>query len=142
VAVLPEKREIAKVGGPGNECLVAGIHFKFGPQSEGAASELHYGEIPGAWRIEESPAAPAAEDYFLNVIMVTDKDSKERPTVTAVPGAGGEIAIKVTKSDGATATVFFAKGDASGASLKLEREGKVVFEGKMPDKVVLEEGRP
>jgi len=141
VSLLPEKREMVKVGGPGNECLVGGIHYKFGPNSEGAASELHYGEIPGAWRIEESPAAPATEDYFLNVMLMTDKGSDERPAAKVVSNTAEAVKIDVS-AKGLAATMTFAKAGRPGGSLRIERNGKVVFDASVPSEVILEEGRP
>ena len=153
---LPEKRDVRKVGGPGNECLVGERHFKFGPQSEGAASELHYGEIPGAWRIEKSPAEPSAVDYFLNVMLLTDGGSTEYPFAVAKDADPGKVELTVMTEGGIAATIRFAKDGAPGGTLKLVKGadvriagaawfstgGKTVFDGPLPAEIILEEGRP
>ena len=141
LALLPVERTLIKIGGPGNECLVAGIPYKFGLQSQGEASELHYGELPGAWRIEESPAKPATEDYFLNVLLMTDKDSDEAPQVKLADSQQAAGLSIVTK-DGKAIMLSFAKGRYPAATLKLQVGGKTVFNGLLPQRVILEEGRP
>jgi heparin/heparan-sulfate lyase len=44
--------------------------------------------VPGAWRIEVSPAAPALEDEFLNVLEIGDGDGSAARHVAASEGAG------------------------------------------------------
>jgi hypothetical protein len=44
--------------------------------------------VPGAWRIEVSPAAPALEDEFLNVLEIGDRDGSAARHVAATEGAG------------------------------------------------------
>jgi heparin/heparan-sulfate lyase len=61
---------LIKVGGPGKEFWVFGTNYAndLDPQ------RLERGSMePGAWRIELSPKAVAAEDLFLNVMQVTDR---------------------------------------------------------------------
>lgn len=43
---------------------------------------------PGAWRIELSPRAAAAEDLFLNVMQVTDRQSPSRLPVRRIEAEG------------------------------------------------------
>lgn len=140
VPVLPQKRTVKKVGGAGDEFLVNGYHYKCGPQSEGNPSELHPGELPGAWRIEESPAEPAARDYFLNVIQVTDKGRTDVPVVAA--GDKDAAAVTVTLSDGRIVTTSFGKDGSPSGSLKIEKGGKTLYDAPLVDRVVLEDGRP
>jgi heparin/heparan-sulfate lyase len=64
--------DLAKVGGPGKEFWVFGQNYAndVDPQRlERSSME------PGAWRIELSPKSAAAEDLFLNVMQVTDRQS-------------------------------------------------------------------
>jgi len=143
VPVLPQKPMLTKIGGPGNEFLVGGVHYACGPSaSSGRLAELHYGETPGAWRIEESPAEPAKEDYFLNVMLVTDRGSSAAPAVEAVTPDENHVGVRVTAADGTAATLVFARGDKPGATMRLVRAGKVAFDAALPEEVVLEEGRP
>jgi len=63
------------VGGPGREFWVFGTNYTNDPDPK----RLERGSMElGAWRIEVSPKTPAAEDLFLNVMQVTDRDSGAR----------------------------------------------------------------
>ncbi len=145
VPLLPDGRRLVKVGGPGNEFVSGGVRYKAGPRSQLNPSELHYGEIPGAWRVEERPVAAQAEDYFANVMLLTDRSSEERPQIEEVVNDAAALAFRARFVDGATVTTVslrFAKGAKPSTSLKVERSGKVVFDAALPDRVVLEDGRP
>jgi hypothetical protein len=66
---------LTKVGGPGKEYWVFGQNWAndVDPQRlERTSLE------PGAWRIELSPKTASAEDLFLNVMQVTDRQSPSR----------------------------------------------------------------
>ena len=62
--LLPEGANLTKVGGPGHEFEVNGRNFP----SEKAQAES------GAWRVEVSPAQPAARDYFVHVLYTHPPD--------------------------------------------------------------------
>jgi len=142
VPLLPEKRVIAKIGGPEDECMVAGVRFHYGPNaSSGRKARIHYGELPGAWRIEESPAASATEDYFLNVMLVTDKGSNEIPAARVLKNDASATAAEVATEDGTRAVVEFGKGAEGGASLKIEKGGRAVFDGALANEIVFDQGR-
>ena len=67
--------DLTKVGGPGKEYWVFGQNYAndVDPQRlERSSMET------GAWRIELSPKAAAAEDLFLTVMQVTDRQSPAR----------------------------------------------------------------
>jgi len=140
VPLLPEKPLVTKVGGPGNEFLVGGVHYKVGMQSELEPTELNYGELPGAWRIEECPSKASSEDYFLNVMLLTDKDSKALPAAKLLPGGENEIKLEVAAS-GKTVVLIFAKGDASDAAVKLTVGGKTLYDRGLAKTIVPEAGR-
>jgi len=140
--LLPEKREVSLVGGPGDEFLVGGIHYRCGPESMGRPSELHYGETPGAWRIEQSPATPTREDFFLHVMAVTDRDSDAAPAVEVVANTGEKVKLRVAGESGGELEVTFGKSSEPSCHLSLTRGGGVVFEGDLPNEVSLEDGRP
>ncbi len=135
VALLPEARALRKVGGAGEEFSVDGVQLRAGPQSSLNPSELHYGERPGAWRIEERPAAASVEDHFANVMLLTDAASQERPRIEILVNDAATLAFRVREGD-AAATFRFAKGATSAASLTLERDGQALFAGVLPDHVV------
>jgi heparin/heparan-sulfate lyase len=142
VPLWPQRPRLRKIGGPGQEFLVAGVRFKAGLESELHPAPLHYGEIPGAWRVEESPSAAQAEDYFLNVILLTDRGSREMPRVDLAVDGEGAFSFRVRDEDGMAAELRFAKGPRQSVSLRLARGGRLVYDGELAHEVVLEEGRP
>jgi heparin/heparan-sulfate lyase len=62
--------------------------------------------VPGGWRIEVSPAAPALEDVFLNVLEIGDRAEGTPRRVAAVEGHG----LTGASMENASA-VLFANGD-------------------------------
>jgi hypothetical protein len=73
--------DLTKVGGPGKEYWVFGRNWA----NDVDPQRLERTSIePGAWRIEVSPKAAAAEDLFLNVMQVTDRQSLARWPVRAI----------------------------------------------------------
>ncbi|MBQ6999321.1 MAG: discoidin domain-containing protein [Clostridia bacterium] len=64
--VMPQKYQIDKVGGPGMEYWDGQANLEIYRQPIGDES--------GSWRIEVKPAEKKAQDYFLNVIQVSDPD--------------------------------------------------------------------
>jgi heparin/heparan-sulfate lyase len=143
VPVLPTKVSVTKVGGPGNEFLVGGIQYACGPNaSSGRTAELFHGETPGAWRVELCPSQASAENYFLNVILLTDKASSALPEVKVFSDDAAAVTVSIAGGAGGVAQLTFAKGDRPSASLKLTRGDTVLFEGLLPDKVTVDEGRP
>ena len=88
-----DNHEIRKVGGPGHEFDVFGVNYPNEPRNPDPANER------GAWRVEVSPAAPAEEDLFLNVIQVTDTESGDLLPVRMIRGkriAGGSMSSVMT----------------------------------------------
>lgn len=68
--LLPTEARITKIGGPGKEFWVEPLGRNFPPTTRSRPPQP--GEEPGAWRVEVSPAAPAAEDRFLHAMIVGD----------------------------------------------------------------------
>jgi heparin/heparan-sulfate lyase len=58
--------------------------------------------VPAAWRVEVSPANPAKEDYFLNVLEIGDKGDARAPAVELVDGSNLIGALV----EGGTVTLF------------------------------------
>jgi hypothetical protein len=79
------------VGGPGREAWVDGKNHPWVPSQRERA-----GLQPGAWRLEVSPGAPRARDYFLHVLFVDD---------AGAPAVRAEEAKLKTTDDGAEVDV-------------------------------------
>lgn len=131
VTVLPHNVTINKIGGPGNEFLVDTAHFQCGLKSVIYPEELHYAETPGAWRIEESPATAASEDYFLNVIQVGDKGAKQNPVVEVLSEDDTQITIRITVQGGTVSQLKFTKGKKPSTTIKIIKNNKVVADEKL-----------
>ena len=90
--LLPEagNAQIEKVGGKGKEFWVFGTNYPNDalPNRPDDANER------GAWRVEVSPAVPAAENYFLNVIQVADNTCKRMNDVKRID-AGKVVGVQI-----------------------------------------------
>jgi hypothetical protein len=133
--VTPAGGSINVVGGPGQEFWIedpqhpgTGTNFNIcqqGQCSGGYAflapatadvmqiNPLYGGIEAGSWRLEESPATAANQDYFLNVMLATDfADTNVPATVT---GTADAKTIGATWSDAqSTYTVVFNKSGTGG----------------------------
>jgi hypothetical protein len=143
VPLLPAKAEITKVGGPGREFLIGDVNYPPLVRVPGRRPNvLREGEIPGAWRIEESPATLAEEDFFLNVLLVTDRDSHAVPETSVEAADGNEtITVSAAVPRGRSVNASFAIHDALRVSICIRERSSVLFKGLMPADVVLEKGR-
>jgi hypothetical protein len=70
--------------------------------------------VPGAWRMEVSPAVPSKEDAFLNVLEIGDRDARPPRRVEAITGHG----LDGTAIEG-EAVVLFAAGATENAEATL-----------------------
>ena len=70
--------------------------------------------VPGGWRIEVSPAAPAKDDVFLSVLEIGDRDGTPARRVAAVEGHG----VVGASIEGAS-VVLFADGRPADAEATL-----------------------
>jgi hypothetical protein len=93
--------------------------------------------VHDAWRIEEKPAGdrPRTEDYFANVMLASARDSRERPAIDNVRSDDAAVSFRVTLPDGTRVSLRFAKGAAPLTSLRLERAGRMTFDGVLPNAV-------
>ncbi len=79
--LLPANASLTKVGGPGKEFWVFGQNYA----NDVDPKRLERSSIEtGAWRIEVSPPAAAADDLFLNVMQVIDRQSSARRPVRTI----------------------------------------------------------
>lgn len=141
VPLFETKNSNQKIGGPGKECLVAGVPLKYGPASLFDPTELHYGEIAGGWRIEQTPIEASKEDYFLNVLMVSDKKSKAKPLAKIVSEDNQQLVIEIKAENGYEARIRFDKADNYGGEIKITQRGKLLVNEKLAESVIPEDGR-
>jgi hypothetical protein len=89
--LLPPGAGIAKAGGPGDPFPVFGKSFPNSPRGD----RLQRGSIEmGGWRVEVCPRQAAAEDLFLTVMQVTDRET------------GGRWPVKPLDADGRTGCII------------------------------------
>ncbi len=70
--LLPREFDITKVGGDGYEYYYGGVNYEATPKDT-------YSDESGNWRIELSPANANNEDYFLNVLTVSENNDEIIP---------------------------------------------------------------
>ena len=136
--LLPEAENlrIEKVGGPGKECWVFGTDYPNIPRTDDEAHER------GAWRVEVSPASPATENYFLNVMQVADNTCRQMNEVERIDAArvvGVRIADrvvtfsknseplsgKVELAVGGNGTYKFVLTDLVSGTWQIKKDGKL-----------------
>jgi hypothetical protein len=89
----PDNLRVEKVGGPGKKHWVFGRSFESNPRPpESRSDDTVYEDAD--WRIQLSPAAEAAEDLFLNAMVVTDRSNDRLPSITPI-GEGSSVGVMV-----------------------------------------------
>lgn len=94
--LLPDasNARIEKVGGPGKEFWVFGTNYP----NDAMPGRPDDANERGAWRVEVSPATPATENYFLNVMQVADNTCPQMNEVKRIDAkriVGVQIADRV-----------------------------------------------
>jgi hypothetical protein len=112
--------DVAKVGGPGKEYWVFGQNYAndVDPQRRERTSIE-----TGAWRIEVSPKAPAAEDLFLNVMQVTNRQSPARWPVRGIE-AGDRVGCLIKGPGTSWVVVMRRDSQRSGAPVTFTVPGE------------------
>lgn len=140
-SILPKQVRLNNIGGLGNGFILGQAILKYGLDSHIEPAALHYGETPGDWRIEENPVKAAKEDYFLNIIQVGDKESKEKLSYKVLADNTDEIIILVKLAGNKQAKIIFTKGINPSAKITISTGTKIWVKENMPDKIVLEKRR-
>ena len=142
--LLPEADDahIETVGGPGKEFWVFGTNYA----NDALPSRPDPANERGAWRVEVSPAKPAAENYFLNVIQVADNTCKQLNDVKRLDGertVGVQIADRIVtfsknskplagrfsiKAEG-NGTIKFVITDLKPGNWQIKKDGKIFIPG-------------
>jgi len=111
---------LTKIGGPGQEYWVFGQNW---------ANDVDPGRRErtsmetGAWRIEVSPPAGTAEDLFLNVMQVTDRQSPVRRPVHRLD-AGDRVGCLIETPDASWIVLLRKDNQRASAPVKFSVPGK------------------
>ncbi|NCO40305.1 MAG: hypothetical protein COZ06_12990 [Armatimonadetes bacterium CG_4_10_14_3_um_filter_66_18] len=120
-ALLPEPANCAlgKVGGPGKEFWV----FDQDVTNEVPADQVaKSSQEAGAWRIELSPKAPAAEDLFLTVMQTMDREPGT-PLSVSRADAGTSVGCLLTGSAGNWLVLFPRDGGRGDGPVTFQTAG-------------------
>jgi heparin/heparan-sulfate lyase len=112
-------QDLNKVGGPGKEYWVFGQNYA----NDVDPKRLERSSMEtGAWRLELSPKAAAAEDLFLNVMQVTDRQSLLRWPVRGLE-AGDRVGCIIEGPDAAWVVLMRKDSQRSASPVKLTVPG-------------------
>ena len=124
-SLLPKDAVIEKIGGPGKEFWSDGRNW---PLPELIPDDWGYGSrhiVPppshpqlGHWRLEIHPGAPAKKDFYLNAIMVGDRNLYDMPGMTVEDSASEAVAS--FEYNGKRFEIHFDKKSASGAKINVQ----------------------
>lgn len=129
-SLLPADGVISKIGGPGKEYYGTSVNWD-APKK--LMDKIKYG---GKWRISLSPAKPAARDYFLNVMDVGD----HALTDIRCEETASEAKVIFTTPDRRLVTVCFGKTGRLSGSIRIEKEGRILCEEKLTDRIQKQKG--
>ncbi len=110
---------LTKIGGPGKEYWVFGQNWTNDPdpqRRERSSMET------GAWRIELSPRTGAAEDLFLNVMQVTDRQSPARRPVRSL-GAADRVGCLIEGPEASWVVLMRRDGQRASSPVKFTAPG-------------------
>ena len=122
--LLPEGARLNCIGGPEKRFWSAGKNWEldkgFSTRAEKKAQALGVGPYFGNWRLEVSPAAPALDNRFLNVLSAVGTGDAMPRTARLVQDASHDgVTVSLAVSDGTTQniTVLFNRTGAVGGEL-------------------------
>ena len=119
---LPQNTILEKVGGPGNEYNVGGIHYPQRIRNENNVAD------GAAWRVELSPKTPAETDVFLNVMQVTDAGNTQLLPVVKVE-TGQMTGLQI----GDRIVLFSKNSHPAGHPVSLTIKGSGIFKVLITD---------
>jgi len=107
--LLPEDAKLTTVGGPGKEFWSSGKNWDI------TRDVLKPGELEmmGQWRVEVTPGAQRAEDFFLHVIQVGDQ-SLASMEHTALIRRDASVGVRLAAGDRTWEVTFDTAGDLGG----------------------------
>ncbi len=123
--LLPEmdNTEIVPIGGAGKEFWVFGTNYPNEPRNDQDEANER-----GAWRVEVSPKQAKTEDYYLNVLQLSDPSQKTLNKVTKFQNAeiiGVQIADRIV--------TFSKNAQLLHQSFNLSLEGEGLFKYTLTD---------
>lgn len=119
--LLPQQARLRSVGGPGREFEASGRNWELPAEARKYAETKNY---LGRYRVEVTPAKPAAADLFLHVIQVGN-DREPRMIETRViedPATFGAA----FDYQGQHWEIRFNRDGAPGGSIRIEKDGRVL----------------
>lgn len=127
--LLPQEKNIAKIGGDGFEFLVEGSGMKNYPIQESDLKRIEeqmggkWEEI-GTWRIEIKPVKQQKRDYFMQVMYITDFQDSFNPENVSLKEEGNYFTANI-------------KDDVlKDIAIKFSKTGKLEVRVDMPDAVI------
>ena len=112
--------DLAKIGGPGKEFWVFGRNYA----NDVDPRRLERSSIEtGAWRIELSPKSAAAEDLFLNVMQISDRQSPSRWSVRRLD-AGERVGCVIEGPEVVWVVIMRKDGQRSAEPLRFTVPGQ------------------
>jgi heparin/heparan-sulfate lyase len=129
--LLPEAAnlDLVAIGGPGKEFWADGKNFA----NDLDPDALKRGSMElGAWRVEVSPKAAAADDLFLNVMQVTEREGGARWPVSKLE-ADGRVGCRIAGPDAFWLVLFRRDSARSAAPVRFPVPGSKPYRVLVPD---------
>lgn len=131
-SLLPERRELRVVGGPGFEYDHPFLGVNLAPLRPGVAAKVRE---PGAWRIEVIPRPARAREEFLHAFQMAAGPAAVAVEVSAVAGEG-VTGAHYRKAGGNRIVAFASKAGALKYRVQATAAGRHVVVGLPPGKIV------
>lgn len=119
--LLPKNATIQRIGGKGFEFFVDGRNYDENGKLNEIALARNKDNEPGAWRVEVSPSAPAAEDVFLTVLLPTGAGRLPPHQVRLIEDSAGRPGCEIT-GPGRTTRWWFEPGK-NGVRIEIQEGG-------------------
>lgn len=148
LTLLPTDAVVQKVGGPGKEYWASGRNWELntGALQEIARAEANTGrKAPlGQWRMEVTTRGEQQSVRFLNLLQAASQDVDKMirsELIRTVNMDGVRLYLPASAPGGeGVLTVLFNREGKVGGSVRLEREGRVIFERPLAAEVTEQSG--
>ena len=133
--LLPEQSKIKVAGGPGHRFEASGRNWEL---PAAAAKHLKNINYFGQYRAEVSPLTANKKDLFLHVIQV-GKNTLPRMVETRLVNTPDTFGVEFDSPKGKWQVTFNRKSNAGG-KIRLEKDGKVIYDKTLSEKVQKQSG--